>query len=33
MRAYTFVIRLSVLACLVAGSALMAGWKWDQLMH
>ncbi len=33
MRAYTFFYRLCVLACLIAGSALMAGWKWDRIPH
>ena len=32
MRIYTFLFRLSVLACLVASSAFMAGWKWDSFM-
>jgi hypothetical protein len=29
MRTYPFVFRLCVLICLIAGSALMAGWKWE----
>ena len=33
MRPYSFVFRLCVLACLVAPSALMGGWKWDLLAH
>ncbi len=33
MRAYTFFYRLCVIACLIAGSALMAGWKWDRIPH
>jgi hypothetical protein len=33
MHIYPFVFRLCVLACLIAGSALMAGWKWEHLSH
>ena len=33
MRIYPFVFRLCVLACLIAGSALMAGWKWEHLAN
>lgn len=33
MRIYTFFFRICVLVALVAGSALMAGWKWDRLGH
>jgi hypothetical protein len=33
MSTYAFLFRLSVLAGLIATSALMAGWKWDHFMH
>ncbi len=33
MRLYTFVFRLSVLACLVVASGVLAGWKWDGVPH
>jgi hypothetical protein len=33
MRTYAFLFRLSILASLVAASALMGGWKWDLLAH
>jgi hypothetical protein len=31
MRLSAWIIRLSVTAALVAGSAVNAGWKWDRL--
>jgi hypothetical protein len=33
MRPYAFVLRTCVLVALVLASALMAGWKWDHLLH
>jgi hypothetical protein len=33
MRIYPFIFRLCVLACLIAGSSFMAGWKWERLTH
>jgi hypothetical protein len=33
MKSYAFILRLSVLACLVLTSAFMAGWKWEQFTH
>jgi len=33
MRTHAFLLRLCVLASLVAMSALMGGWKWDLIAH
>ena len=33
MRMYPFIFRLCVFACLILGSAFMAGWKWEHFTH
>jgi hypothetical protein len=33
MRLYTRIVRLSILAGLVASSAVCGGWKWDVFPH
>jgi hypothetical protein len=33
MNLYRWLVRFSVTAALIAGSAVCAGWKWDHLPH